>query len=233
MQQPAQESGFPSDAQRAPTLSLGWQAEPSPTSTSFAGLLAVLAAPAPKVPSAWNDDDLEDDVATLSYESALRARARYRTSNAGDRSLTQPSDSGPIDILEAFSADALPAAAAATPQAAAPSSAQADLWATHGPATALERNLKSASITIRLSNAECAQLHKRAAEAGLTVSAYLRSCTLEAETLRTLVKDALAQLRPATSKRNQAASTSVRRSWLGCLLRLLPRWYSSQRIARA
>jgi hypothetical protein len=207
--------------------------EPSPTSSSFAGLLAALAAPAPKVPSAWNDDDLEDDVATLSYESALRAHARYRTGNASDRSLTQPSDPGSIDILEAFSADALPAAAAATPPAAAPSSAQAEPWATHGPATALERNLKSASITIRMSKAECAQLHKRAAEAGLTLSAYLRSCTLEAETLRTLVKDALAQLRPATSKRNQVASASVRRSWLGWLLRFLPRWHSSQRIARA
>ena len=141
--------------------------------------------------------------------------------------------SKPIDSLEAYSDDALPASAAATPPAAPPSSAQAEPWATHAPAAALERNLKSASITIRLSKAECAQLRKRAAQAGLTVSAYLRSCTFEAETLRTLVKDALAQLRPATSKRNQAASSSVRRSWLGWLLRFLPRWHSSQRIARA
>ena len=63
------------------------------------------------------------------------------------------------------------------------------------PPLALDRNLKSASITIRMSNAECAQLRKRAAEAGLTVSAYLRSCTFEAESLRALVKDTLAQLR--------------------------------------
>ena len=62
----------------------------------------------------------------------------------------------------------------------------------------LERNLKDASITIRMSKAECAQLHRRAAEAGLTVSAYLRSCTFEAESLRAMVKDTLAQLRSAT-----------------------------------
>jgi len=46
-----------------------------------------------------------------------------------------------------------------------------------------------------MSRAECAQLHSRAAEAGLSVSAYLRSCTFEAETLRAMVKDTMAQLR--------------------------------------
>ena len=45
----------------------------------------------------------------------------------------------------------------------------------------VERELRTASVTIRLSTAECARLHQRAAEAGLTVSAYLRSCMLEAE----------------------------------------------------
>jgi predicted DNA binding CopG/RHH family protein len=54
---------------------------------------------------------------------------------------------------------------------------------------------KSSSIHIRLSAAESAQLKQRAAEAGLTVSAYLRSCVLEAESLRAQVKQALAQLR--------------------------------------
>jgi hypothetical protein len=58
-----------------------------------------------------------------------------------------------------------------------------------------DRSLKRASITIRLSEPECAQLRRRAAEAGLTVSAYLRSCAFEVETLRTQVKQTLAQLR--------------------------------------
>src|ERR1700677_3463737 len=46
-----------------------------------------------------------------------------------------------------------------------------------------------------LSRAECARLHQRAAEAGLTVSAYLRSCMVEAEALRAQVKQALAELK--------------------------------------
>jgi predicted DNA binding CopG/RHH family protein len=232
------------------------QTAPSLTSSSFAGLLAALAAPAQKagVPGdastlegapaptssqgwqaepAWNEDGLEDDVATLSYERALRAHARYRSNHPGDQSLTLPFDPEPFQSDKAFSAHASQAAPAVTQQAIASSSAQADPWAAHGQATALDRNLKSASITIRLSKAECAQLHKRAAEAGLTVSAYLRSCTFEAESLRALVKDTLAQLRSAKSKGNQTVSTPRRRSWLGWWLRFLPRWHSGPRIARA
>jgi len=71
-------------AMQQPTAS-----SPSPTSPSFAGLLAALASPAQttgdfrgkpssirrKSTSAWNDDDLADDVATLSYESALKVHS--------------------------------------------------------------------------------------------------------------------------------------------------------------
>jgi hypothetical protein len=62
-----------------------------------------------------------------------------------------------------------------------------------------DRSLKRASITIRLTGPECAQLRRRAAEAGLTVSAYLRSCAFEVESLRTQVKETLAQLRESAS----------------------------------
>jgi len=55
-------------------------------------------------------------------------------------------------------------------------------------------------VTLRLSHAESAQLHERAAEAGLTVSAYLRSCVFEAEALRAQVREALAQFRSAASQ---------------------------------
>jgi citrate lyase subunit beta/citryl-CoA lyase len=64
----------------------------------------------------------------------------------------------------------------------------------HDSFTLIEGNKKCASITIRLSKTECDQLRKRAAQAGLTVSAYLRSCTFEAEALRAQVKDVLAAL---------------------------------------
>jgi hypothetical protein len=205
---------------------------PSLNPSSFASLLAALATPAStaadRAPT-WNDDGLEDDVATLSYERALRTHARYRSGNLPtadptDRSLTQPADPGPIQSYETISADE---------SIAAPANAHAEPRVTRGSVTALDRNLKSSSITIRLSHAECAQLRKRAAEAGLTVSAYLRSCTFEAESLRAMVKDTLAQLRPEPPVKNQTATTPHRRSWLGWLLRFFPGWPSGQDVARA
>ncbi len=71
---------------------------------------------------------------------------------------------------------------------------------------------KSASITIRMSHAECAQLRKRAAVANLSVSAYMRSCILEAEILRTQVREALAELRAVTPDEPQSATTSPKQS---------------------
>jgi predicted DNA binding CopG/RHH family protein len=67
-----------------------------------------------------------------------------------------------------------------------------------------QKALKKASITIRLSEPECEQLRQRAAEAGLTVSAYLRSCTLEVESLRAQVKQTLAQMRGAPLTRAES-----------------------------
>src|ERR1035441_3774221 len=57
-------------------------ASPAIRGGSFASTLAAFAAPAPKPQPDWNLDGLADDVATLSYEQALRAHARYRP--AGD-----------------------------------------------------------------------------------------------------------------------------------------------------
>ena len=50
-------------------------------------------------------------------------------------------------------------------------------------------------VSIRLSALESEQLRERAAESGISVSAYMRSCVLEAEHLRSQVKQALAELR--------------------------------------
>lgn len=58
---------------------------------------------------------------------------------------------------------------------------------------------KTASVTIRMTQAECDQLQRRASAAGMTVSAYLRSCTFEAEALRAQVKEALAQFSAASA----------------------------------
>jgi len=213
---------------------------PSPASPSFAGLLAALTAPAPtpgnspnmpsssanRTRSAWNDDDLADDVATLSYESALKAHARYRPT---DQSLTQIPDPAPFCFDEAPASAPQPApriTAYPAPRAAV----NPEPISNRLPPASAERSLKDASITIRMSQAECAQLHSRAAEAGLTVSAYLRSCTFEAESLRAMVKDTMAQLRSAQTQPKPANSANPanpapppRPSGVGKLARLFTR----------
>jgi hypothetical protein len=203
-------------------------AQPAPSPSTFAGFLAALTEPEKKPELSWADDALEDDVATLSYEHALRAHARYRSSDATDLSLAQSVDPGMSHARVPF-----PAASATTPQAPPASRAEAGTDADHGFSAPQDRNLKCASITIRLSPAECAQLRQRAAEAGLTVSAYLRSCTFEAESLRALVKDTMAQLRSATSTVEQPALPPSRPSWFQQLVQFLAPWHGSQRIASA
>jgi hypothetical protein len=197
-------------------------AQSAPAPKSFAGFLAALTEPEKKKPPlSWTEDALEDDIATLSYEHALRAHARYRSADATELSLAQPLDQplaqAPVQLVFPSMACAQVAAPAAHSAAsnATPPAPQSDAVTStaHGLPSAQNRNLKCASITIRLSPAECAQLRQRAAEAGLTVSAYLRSCTFEVESLRALVKDTMAQLRSANSAGKQATPPAARHSW--------------------
>jgi hypothetical protein len=88
-----------------------------------------------------------------------------------------------------------------------------------------------------MSKVECAQLHRRAEEAGLSVSAYLRSCTFEAESLRAMVKETMAQLRTAKAQPKLADPATSRRSGFRELARWLARFlfvrHKSQSVARA
>jgi predicted DNA binding CopG/RHH family protein len=213
-----------------------------PASTSFAGLLAALAAPAQSpgasgdgsLPagskSGWSDDGLEDDIATLSYERALRAHARYRNP---EQPVVQSAGLGQAktDELPLAASTAVPRTATQSAiRAAVDARPEADL----SLKTPYEQNLKSASITIRMSKVECAQLHRRAADAGLTVSAYLRSCTFEAESLRAMVKDTMAELRLAKAHAKPVEPEPPRQSWLrGWLARLFSPWHGTPRVARA
>lgn len=221
-------------------------ATPSPASPSFAGLLAALAAPAQNSAPAWNDDELADDVATLSYERALRAHSRYQNvapADLTDRALLESAEPASNQGEKEFSAVGSPVRPAATPPDLRYSSTDVHTKGDSSLPAALGSDLKSASITIRLSKLESAQLRQRAAEAGLTISAYLRSCTFEAESLRTLVKDTLAQLRasPSSPDRSNAMKivlnpgrrSGLRSSWLEWLRAILPRWHSRQTAARA
>lgn len=80
------------------------------------------------------------------------------------------------------------------------------------------RSRKSASVTVRLTAAEDSQFRARAAEAGLTVSAYLRSCAFEIEDLRAQVKQALVHMREIEQQ-----SPAPSPGWLSRLLRRVPR----------
>jgi predicted DNA binding CopG/RHH family protein len=178
-------------------------ASSTPESSGFAGFLSALTSAASSPgKTQWNDDALADDVATLSYESALKAHSRYRPA-----------------------AEPLAEVAAAT----RPMEAKAQDSTSIAEPMRKCLNLragepKSTSITVRMSQAECAQLKQRAAEAGMTISAYLRSCTFEAEALRGQVKEALAGLRAAASANDKKqASPNERRKRSDWLSRILSR----------
>ena len=205
---------------------------PSPTASSFANLLAALASPAPERAPEWNEDGLADDVATLSYEQALSSNARYRSADTG----TSPNqhDGAPwqTHYTNASSGPGVTARPATDALPTHNRNTVAEARDAKRP-TACEANRKSASITIRMSKEEGTQLRERAAEAGLTISAYLRSCVFEAETLRTQVKEALVQLRsPVASdeKKSPAPASSSSPTWR---LRLFPRWSGSHGAAQA
>ena len=174
----------------------------------FASVLATLAAPAEKARSEWNDDGLADDITTLSYEQALRTHTRCRPA----------SELPPIQDA----ADGHPKRPLSKQTVAAELNSTGNGDVSQVPAAEgrrlknVDESRKTASITIRLSKAECAQLRERAAEAGLTVSAYLRSCTCEVEVLRAQVKEALAQLRPVDAgdeQRTGRTDPGAKRNW--------------------
>ena len=169
------------------------QAASQKNSGSFANLLASLTSKLHSDP--WDDDAMPDDVATITYEQALRA----------GRS-SQPA-SNPLPDRYAHQRYA-----ASTPLAPAPKSSQS------------EKKHRTASITLRVTPEEQAQLHARAVAAELSVSAYLRSCVFEAEALRTQVKEALAQMQ-STSSRTTSFAAERRQAWRR---RLLPPWLRSR-----
>jgi Mobilization protein NikA len=167
---------------------------PSPETASFAGLLAALAAPrsGPRSGQSSWIDELEEDVATLSYEHALLRHSAPLASGTGTASQDSVANSGAPAFSPLFqpgepAGDASPIATEAAcgkrPGAAVPTQVTRD------------ESRKRASVTVRMSRAESVRLQQRAAEAGLTVSAYLRSCAFEVETLRAQVKQTLAELR--------------------------------------
>jgi hypothetical protein len=200
--------------------------------------MAALATSPQKTAWKENDDGLEDDVATLSYERALRTHARYKDPQPSDQAFTRPAQAftQPLDPDVLRFCEAIPDEETLDTPLAAPRqepALEAAARITPAISNAHGRNVKSASITIRLSKAECDQLRTRAAEAGLTVSAYLRSCTFETESLRALVKDTLAQLRNANTPDEPKPRSPARSPRFAWLQRLLPHPQHRPAVARA
>jgi hypothetical protein len=171
-------------------------AQPSSTGRSFAGLLADFASPEKKFPPARDLDGLAEDIATLTYEHALKTHARYRPFPDDAVSLeaqsSQPAFPGSLPLFEPG-----PAGAHNLPDTR-PQPAPSPL-----PVVA---SRKAASVTVRLTRAEDEQLRQRAAEAGMTISAYLRSCAFEVESLRAQVKQTIAELK---SSKNAVGQNGV------------------------
>jgi hypothetical protein len=196
------------------------QAAAVSTDPSFAGVLESLAAPVSALGSDRSDDGLEDDVAVLSQDGALRSQeyeARAGTGTEQQRGIV-PESQRP--------APKKPPQAERNPDwTNSGSRTKADMPVTPelnaAPAPPTDRR-KLASVTLRMSSAECDRLRARAAESGLTVSAYLRSCAFEVESLRAQVKEALAQLRRASAVERQAPMTP-RRSLLERVTHIWPR----------
>jgi|SRR5579862_746403 len=176
---------------------------------TFASILSSLALrhpPAGTEPDGWNDEDLEDDVVTLTRGQPIRSQAKQKASSLDAASSSRLGDS--------------------------PQGSQNESESQRETALAPDiRNQarKTSSVTIRLSEADRQLLHQRAEEAGLTVSAYLRACAFEVESLRAQVKEALAQIQephPAIEEQNAATAQPDRRR-----VRWLPRWHWRQRVA--
>jgi hypothetical protein len=171
---------------------------------SFAGLLAALTQPEKKKPIEWSEDGLADDVTTLSYERALQTHSRYRPANASDMAI--PDD---CDLRTGVAREASSMELGTNRPFTAPRSEALQ--------TAADQDLRRMSVTIRLSEAESVRLRNRAAEAGLTVSSYLRSCAFEAETLRAQVKAALAELKASAGQEKRNSQANLQPSWFGWL----------------
>jgi predicted DNA binding CopG/RHH family protein len=159
-------------------------------------MLADFATPAKKFPPARDLDGLADDIATLSYEHALKTHARYHPfpdhAVSPEAQPSQPAFPGSLPLFAPGSG-----VDDRAPQEPASQDPKSENSVSASALSADAANRKAASVTVRLTRAEDERLRQRAAEAGLTISAYLRSCAFEVETLRAQVKQTIAEMRHA------------------------------------
>lgn len=78
---------------------------------------------------------------------------------------------------------------------------------------------RQVAISIRLAPAERALIKARAAESGITASAYIRQCALEVEQLRAEVRDALARIERGNEVPLSQPTTSIFTRWFRRIFR--------------
>lgn len=171
--------------------------QPIPAKTSGSFASLLASLTGKRADDSWDDTALADDTTTITYEQALRSHRRVRSSESATETL--PNESSNSAPLSSKAAEPPPG----------------------------EETCKTASITLRLTASERKQLQDRAATAQLSVSAYLRSCIFEAESLRSQVKEALAQMQAATQART--AGKNPLKSAEHNRLNLFRRWLMSPR----
>ena len=184
----------------------------APSEASFTAMFSAFTSR----PLAQNAQDPEfpfqDDVVSLSYEQALRSATR-------NRSLS------PMPLCANSAGDTIPE------QRVAQQKRVQSQAADRRPSA--HRMRMSSSVTIRLDEAEGKELRARAAEAGLTVSAYLRSCIFEVDDLRTQVKQTLAQMRTAPAPPASVPAIPLQAPSTGWRDRIFPRWTMHRPAAHA
>jgi hypothetical protein len=186
------------------------------SSFDFGSLLASLTSPAKKPAEDWDDSSLADDIATITYEQALRTHTRGRVGASGLPSMRVGAceEIAPASLNEkTLKAHPRPIEASCATDAAGKKDC---------PRRGEDR--RAASVIIGMSKAECLQLRERAVEAGLTVSAYLRSCIFEVETLRTQVREGFVQLRSPCLAETVAPQEPDDTHIFSWRARLFPRW---------
>jgi len=177
-------------------------AVPAISTRSFAGLMAAIALPDKALQPEGDLDEEDEDVASLSYEHALRSHARFHPLSTTNQPSVAPA------------ADSHASVKTVDPNTAKAGSEPLDSTNPQGTNTPPQPARRCSSVTVRLSAPESEQLHLRAAEAGMTVSAYLRSCAFEVESLRAEVKTTLSQLRSLSTTKQETIPPGRLRSWL-------------------
>jgi predicted DNA binding CopG/RHH family protein len=186
----------------------------APTEASFTAMFSALTSRPPAQNAQDTEGPFQDDVVSLSYEQALRSATRNRPS-----SFVTPRADSPVDSI-------------VQREPAVQDPVRSQQPASHRHASR-SKAPKSSSVTIRLDEAEGKELRARAAEAGLTVSAYLRSCIFEVDDLRTQVKQTLAQMRTAPTPSASVPAIPLQAPSTGWRDRIFPRWTMHRTAAHA